>query len=330
MLGKIDKFEFGVRLRGLIEGKGLTQKAAAASLGIPIPQMSRYLNGQTPDPAKLLTIAAWGGTTIEWLLTGKDLVSELAEMREASQSTGQSGAKGEKDQLEWKQLERAWPMLDPVSRGVLLRIITEVLEPRGFRAVLEYLQIVEHLMQMNAKNLNRSTKLQKRAAIISDVLLMCMSGLDAAERDVVSKEFERTYRKNIRRLIWGSSTEGLGNAQRAKKGAHRGAMERTMDKRIKAILERARSKALNSDELNELGNQSVTIARLFRAKDLTVDDSGAKQLGRLKKVLMKDLAQLHEWEFTEESWTEYCLHFTVMLTVPQSIAGQENSKPTPA
>ena len=71
MHSSIDKKAFGLRLRSLIEAKGVTVVQAARDLAIRRPQLSRYLSGQVPDYEMLVGIATWGSCSLDWLLTGQ-------------------------------------------------------------------------------------------------------------------------------------------------------------------------------------------------------------------------------------------------------------------
>ena len=63
--------QIGDRIRAL-RGE-LTQTAFSDALGIKQAMVSRYeANKEMPSPRVLLRIAQFGGTTIEWLLTGQE------------------------------------------------------------------------------------------------------------------------------------------------------------------------------------------------------------------------------------------------------------------
>jgi transcriptional regulator with XRE-family HTH domain len=65
---------FSQRLALLIQregGRGKKQ-AFARKIGVKPQQLSRYLKGQVPDAPILLTIAAVGQVSVDWLLTGRE------------------------------------------------------------------------------------------------------------------------------------------------------------------------------------------------------------------------------------------------------------------
>ncbi|MBX9660349.1 MAG: helix-turn-helix domain-containing protein [Nitrospiraceae bacterium] len=293
---------------------GLTQKAAAEALGIPVPQMSRYLNGQIPDPGKLLMIASWGGTTVEWLLTGKDFLIEVVRRDTVQDSTERSMQEVARDQAQWEVLQQTWAKLDPVSQGTLLRIMTQALETRHLWLFLDYLKIVENMLHLHAQGLNRQTRLRKRAAIMSDVLLICMTGMMDQDQEFISKEFERLYKKNIMRTVRGRTQKGLASSQRASQRTRRSALDKTVEKRINNILETARTKTLGDEELNDLTSQLLAIKRLFSKPDEAAGDLVGRDLGRMKTIIRNELAVLHDKQFTKDSWVVRTSEITRLIT----------------
>lgn len=314
MLNEIDKLGFSMRLRGIIEGMRLTQKGAAKALGIPVPQLSRYLNGQIPDPGKLLMIASWGGTTMEWLLTGKDFLIEIARKDPALGSSGKPMQKSGSEEVQSKVLQRAWSKVDPVSRGVLLRIMTEALDPQRSCEFRDHLNVVENLLRMDAPGLNQQTRLRKRAIVLSDVYRMCLTGLEEKDREYIGNEIERLNKKDPLRAFRDRELKGLQYSQQAKQRTRRTALEKTLDKQIRDVLEAARSKKLGAEEINDLTNRLLTIRRLFSLPDETMGDSGAKEVGRLKLMIGSDLADLHKKKFTNDSWLAFCGYMARLIT----------------
>jgi len=67
---KLDNAAFAQRLRTLL--KGTTQTELADQLGVPQPQIARYLAGRVPDPPVLVRLAGALGCTTDWLLTGRE------------------------------------------------------------------------------------------------------------------------------------------------------------------------------------------------------------------------------------------------------------------
>lgn len=71
----------GMRLR---EIRGATpQKVFAERLGVPLRTYIRYENGERNPPSDVLTRAAEiGNTTVDWILSGKDIAREAAQALE--------------------------------------------------------------------------------------------------------------------------------------------------------------------------------------------------------------------------------------------------------
>ena len=67
--------DFSQRLACMIQresGRG-KKRAFAQKIGVQPQQLSRYLKGQIPDASTLLTIAAVGQVSVDWLLTGREV-----------------------------------------------------------------------------------------------------------------------------------------------------------------------------------------------------------------------------------------------------------------
>ncbi len=293
---------------------GLTQKAAAEALGIPVPQMSRYLNGQIPDPGKLLMIASWGGTTVEWLLTGKDFLTEIVRKDTIQASSGGSIQKGVSDHVQREVLQQAWTRLDPVSQSTLLRIMTGALETQRFWLLIDYLKIIENMLHLHAQGLNWQTRLRKRAAIMSDVLLICMTGMEDKDREFISKEFERLYKRDIMRTVRGRTQDGLTSSQQARQQTRRTALDKTAETRINNILKIARTKTLGDEELNDLTNQLLAIKSLFSKADEAAGHLVGRELGRTKTIIRNELAALPDKQFTKDSWVVLTSEITRLIT----------------
>jgi transcriptional regulator with XRE-family HTH domain len=73
---KIDRRAIGRRIRE-IRGFDLTQIEFAKLLGIDQTQLSRYEKGRTLPPTEmLLKLRTYSGRSIDWILTGKNVITE--------------------------------------------------------------------------------------------------------------------------------------------------------------------------------------------------------------------------------------------------------------
>lgn len=73
-----DILGFSQRLKEILADKGVAewgrQRFLAKKFGVAHPSAKRWLDGTGyPETAKLIAIAEWGNTTIDWLLTGRGL-----------------------------------------------------------------------------------------------------------------------------------------------------------------------------------------------------------------------------------------------------------------
>jgi transcriptional regulator with XRE-family HTH domain len=78
---------FGERLTLVVareRGRGKKQ-AFARKIGVKPPQLSRYLQGQIPDPPVLVAIAEAGQVSLDWLLMGREPSDERAVHRVSQQ-----------------------------------------------------------------------------------------------------------------------------------------------------------------------------------------------------------------------------------------------------
>ena len=85
---EINPEEVNGRISLLMQKMGTNQKELAELLGVTQPAVSKYLNGRVPPPEVLLKLARATDTTIEWILSGKNLA---AAGRVAEPSAGYSG-----------------------------------------------------------------------------------------------------------------------------------------------------------------------------------------------------------------------------------------------
>lgn len=67
----LDKKVIGERIKALRKIKGLRQWQMAEKLGATQPAVHKYENGILPEVKRLLELARIGGTSIEWILTGR-------------------------------------------------------------------------------------------------------------------------------------------------------------------------------------------------------------------------------------------------------------------
>lgn len=67
----LDKSVIGDRIKSLRKSKGLRQWQMAEKLGATQPAVHKYENGILPEVKRLLELARIGGTSIEWILTGR-------------------------------------------------------------------------------------------------------------------------------------------------------------------------------------------------------------------------------------------------------------------
>jgi transcriptional regulator with XRE-family HTH domain len=156
MRAEIDRAAFAKRMRQAIEEKGISHIEAARSLSLPQPQLSRYLNGQVPDPTTLLKMANWIGCTMEWLLTG--------QMRAAS---GMKGTQARMDPL-LRQISLAWVELDEVSKGKLYDLVMHLRnDSREHKATIEYLDLVQDMLALQSGTVSLQVKRRKRASIMA-------------------------------------------------------------------------------------------------------------------------------------------------------------------
>lgn len=101
------------RLRELMQLKNWTQKDLAALLGISQPAVSLYLQGRMPPGDVLFRIARLGGTTVEWLLTGREAAED--RVGETAPAYGDEAI-----------LLELWHRLPPPMRQVVLHLVREL------------------------------------------------------------------------------------------------------------------------------------------------------------------------------------------------------------
>ena len=67
----LDKAAMGRRIRQIRVGAGLRQWELARLLGTTQSAVHKYEHGVVPEPRRLVELARVGGTSIEWVLTGR-------------------------------------------------------------------------------------------------------------------------------------------------------------------------------------------------------------------------------------------------------------------
>ena len=68
---ELDKAAMGRRIRQIRVGAGLRQWELARLLGTTQSAVHKYEHGVVPEPRRLVELARVGGTSIEWVLTGR-------------------------------------------------------------------------------------------------------------------------------------------------------------------------------------------------------------------------------------------------------------------
>ncbi len=68
---EIDKVGMGQRIKRLRQEAGLRQWELARRLGTTQSAVHKYEHGVVPEPRRLLELARIGGTSVEWILTGR-------------------------------------------------------------------------------------------------------------------------------------------------------------------------------------------------------------------------------------------------------------------
>lgn len=71
MLKELDKEAMGRRIRQIRLAAGLRQWELARLLGTTQSAVHKYEHGVVPEPRRLVELARVGGTSIEWVLTGR-------------------------------------------------------------------------------------------------------------------------------------------------------------------------------------------------------------------------------------------------------------------
>ncbi len=77
---EFNKKEIGARIKRLRKEAGLRQWQLAELVGATQPAIHMYERGVLPEPKRLLEIARIGGTTVEWILTGRHWEGGSEEM----------------------------------------------------------------------------------------------------------------------------------------------------------------------------------------------------------------------------------------------------------
>jgi len=86
---QIERLQVSARIKDIMKRVGITQKGLADYLNISQPAVSLYLQGRIPPADVLLKIAGLGGTTVEWILTGKSESSkEILKIEEQRAAYG--------------------------------------------------------------------------------------------------------------------------------------------------------------------------------------------------------------------------------------------------
>ena len=73
---KLDPYQISQRIRWIMQQQKINQNQLATYLQVTQPAVSKYLQGRIPPPNVLLRLADLAGTSIEWLLTGKENMSK--------------------------------------------------------------------------------------------------------------------------------------------------------------------------------------------------------------------------------------------------------------
>ena len=77
---EFNKKEIGARIKRLRKDAGLRQWQLAEMIGATQPAIHMYERGVLPEPRRLMQLARIGGTTVEWILTGRHWDNGSEEM----------------------------------------------------------------------------------------------------------------------------------------------------------------------------------------------------------------------------------------------------------
>lgn len=297
---------FSERMKAIIDGKGLSQKAAAAYLNIAETQLSRYLRGQVPDPQKLVRIAEWGGVSIDWLLSGKDPLQRMSELllHQDKKQSSSAPVIASDDGQDFQDLALLWSKLDQPARQRLLYILT------NFKAanipVLDSLEILLQVLALQGSHPNRKVRIQKSAMLWTDVNLLCGNGLTPKDRKHFSKEVERRSKVLRKRVTQARASLGktVGSIDKKVQLRLRRAFKK-ISQTLEQVFEDARSKKPSQEVLVGLSNECLAIAKIYPDGELSLVNADTSQIEVVKMSLLQELGDLHKTKMTKKAWEEW-------------------------
>ena len=115
----LDKTALGERIRRIRGQAGLRQWELARLLGTTQSAVHKYEHGVVPEPRRLVELARIGGTSIEWILTGRHWENGSEDQKRVSAELLQTAcALRELEDSERGSLEDALRILREAARAV--------------------------------------------------------------------------------------------------------------------------------------------------------------------------------------------------------------------
>jgi transcriptional regulator with XRE-family HTH domain len=160
----IDKAAMGRRIKRIRTEAGLRQWQLAERLGTTQSAVHKYEHGVVPEPKRLVELARVGGTTVEWILTGRHwedgdegrerMPPEVYRIARAAAGLSQDRLDSLGDAL--KLLERAADEAHPRERGGNGEPADLRASARALEAALRlHRRVVETALEIEARRFER-------------------------------------------------------------------------------------------------------------------------------------------------------------------------------
>ena len=312
----VDRAGFGKRLKGLIQSKNMSQRAAAEALGMPESQLSRYLIGQVPEPGTLLRLAHWANCSMEWLLTGTGPTQKTLSATEAS-SVQKSSWRQERDAADRARLHSLWNELGAEMAGVgrsrlpdILFALKSIPDKHWWDTFLEAVSV--GLLPEPPNICSREELIRHRAHSMGLLITLYVNGLSRNE----AWDFFRQVGQFGANLVEPDIPSFLKYyVGRFRKPLMTATLERDLiHTLLKSMLTVLKEEGFTPAELDDVCEELFQVGKDSARPEISATDWNKSTSKEIHEYIRRQLQIVRKTQFTPRTWNKFADAFAEKLT----------------
>ena len=306
MSTSLDSAAFSERLRGILRKRNLTRNQAAARLGIPGPQLSRYLNGQLPDLRTLFKLAQWSGQTMDWLLTGDQKEQQSLDPKKVFNDDILSFLQGKPPRAE--EVEQIVKLLEHVDIDalVLLQTMLRALQPNAAHQneAVALLEIMHELFELENQEMPVHVRSRRATKLLRHLEKLCLVKLPVEEAEKFWDELGQYLYDRM-----GFDLLPVEYGPYAHQVADRYKNDRydklfAAEKEIREILQNVKK---HPETVEQACQQLVRIGETFPRSPIVASRASWRKSSNLRENLLKLVSRASTMPSKGETWQSYCI-----------------------